>query len=107
MPTNIRGDLKKYRAQKNTMMVIVEENNNFDEIIKQPHQEQPNNNEMFFPSLSSSDPNISKIITPYKRVIYFEGCDHKEFTYMKNIEADKWYFCSTCVLFRKISNINY
>lgn len=104
MATNIRGDLKKYRMERNMAnnnAIAYQIRNNRKKMSSHEQTKQPKE---IFPSTSDI---ISNLITPYKRTIYFSECDHKATTFIKNLELGKWYYCSECVLFRRISEIMY
>lgn len=52
----------------------------------------------------AADPN--QLISPFKRTIYL-NCGHKVDSHINTIKLNSFYWCDTCILFRKISEIVY
>ena len=52
----------------------------------------------------SADPN--QLVSPFQRTIYL-NCGHKVSSYVSTIKLNSYYWCDTCILFKKISEIVY
>ena len=52
----------------------------------------------------AADPN--QLISPFQRTIYL-NCGHKVQSYVSTIKLNSFYWCDTCILFKKISEIVY
>lgn len=51
-----------------------------------------------------TDPN--QLISPFQRTIYM-NCDHKVSSYISTIKLNSFYWCDTCILFKKVSEVVY
>ena len=48
---------------------------------------------------------IDDIFIQYAREIRFHGCFDREYSHIRNIELESYYYCSKCRLHRKINDI--
>lgn len=56
---------------------------------------------------SGSGNAAKQLVSEFPRTVYFSGCDHAYVSYISNLSLDTWYYCEKCVIYRKISEINY
>ena len=56
-------------------------------------------------NLTIIDPN--KMVSPFKRTVYFGECGHRADCYINEIKLHTYYYCKECVLFRRIVEIQY
>jgi len=57
--------------------------------------------------IETTETDLNKMVSPFKRTVYFGECGHRADCYINEIKLHTYYYCKECVLFRRIVEIQY